>query len=232
MDTPLEPNSAAPNDIDRHRFDPLTVRQIVRLALAEGETGGVLPMAQALKRKGLDSLASIVERLAASRYRQRRQVAAVLGRAFAGSALSQRAELVLAHLFDDRDLGVASMAVCSMGELGRFSDPIYIDRFRDHPDFLMRWAREQALGLCAWGFGTGTRGDLAAIRALAELSSQERDPTLAASAMFELATLAQYSERQSAEMEAALVAGTKSANKEVRRNAREGLRKLRREDDG
>jgi hypothetical protein len=136
-------------DIDGHPFDALTVRQLVRLALANSETTDILHMAQAMSRNDLAVLVPIVERLAASRYRRRRKVAAVLARAFAGSELSDRAEVLLAHLFDDRDLGVASVAVCSMGELGRFSDPIYIDRFRDHPDFLMRWAREEALSLCA-----------------------------------------------------------------------------------
>jgi HEAT repeat protein len=219
-------------DLDGYRFDALQVAALVRLALREDHWAEVLEMVRALRRKDLAALLPIAEPLVSSRYRRRRRVGAVLCGAFAASPLADRAETLLSSLVDDKDLGVASAAVVAMGTLGRFSKPEYINQFRDHPDFLMRWARQEALARCAFGFDSGVRGDPAAADGLIGLVADSRDPTLAASAALALATLVALDGGAAPEVIDALRGHLHHPNPEVRKHARWGLREWRKQQAG
>ena len=223
----LDPENNLNWDLDGHRFDSSSVSEIVRKAVREGDGTNILHMAQSLRRKDLGVVLLLVERLAASRHRKRRQVAAVFCGAFATTPTAEAAETILRGLIDDSNVGVASRAVDAMGRIGCFTKPEYIDRFADHPDFVMRWARQSALISCAYGFDSGVASDPAALDSLIRLIEADRDETISSGAAFHLGTMFESEGSATPAVAAAFRRFVRHSNPGVRKWARYGLRKWR-----
>lgn len=170
-----------------HRFDALTLDEIVSNALEAEDWGEAIQLASAAGRKSAKELLDYALTLLSSTDRHARHVGLLLAGEVKGRGLDDRAEGAIAPFLAHADPRLVSQAILALGALGRYSRPEYIRAGSDHPEFAVRWARNMALQTCAWGHdGPRKEPDSAACAALIEVSRDPRAGRLADSAVADL----------------------------------------------
>jgi hypothetical protein len=214
-----------PADPFGHEFDGLSVEEVVPWAVAAEDWGDSIPLASAAGRGEHHQLLSVATQLAASGESRRVRVGILLAGELDSPEVVEDAERLVAP-FLGSDPGIKAQAILALGAFGLYSREEYRGVGGNDREYYVRWAREQALGRCAWGHKQPRdRPDPDACRALIELARDPTADTLADSAVFELGVV--YGDSLGTpEVEAALTWHSTNGRPHARAYAAQALREV------